>query len=83
VLLSGFVVLPALAKEPALTIRKSPFSSSRHRLWTEPRRGPTPRAVERVIKRSPPIGTQTQRLEEQGSRFTSEGKAPYVKPPKR
>ena len=74
-------VSPGLATEPALTIRKSPFSSSTYRLWKEPRRDPTPRSVERVIKRSAPIGAQTQKLEEQGGRFSSERKAPYVKPP--
>jgi hypothetical protein len=79
----GLLVTPCAAKEPALTIRKSPFSSSTYRVWKEPRRDATPRSVERVIKRNPPIGKQTQKLEEQGGRFTSERKAPYVKPPKR
>src|SRR5512139_181350 len=70
------VVRPGFAKEPAHTIRKSPFSSSTYRIWKEPRRGPTPRSLERVIKRNPPIGAHSQKLEEQGGRFTSERRAP-------
>ena len=75
------VTTPSLAKEPALTIRKSPFSSSTYRVWKEPRRASTPRTVERVIRRNPPVGPHSQKLEQQGSHFTSDGKAPYIKPP--
>lgn len=77
------VTTPTDAKEPATTIRKSPFSSSSYRIWKEPRRGPTPRSVERVIRRNPPVGPHSDKLEQQGSHFTSDGKAPCVKPPAR
>lgn len=80
-LVLGTVTSQSFAKEPALTIRKSPFSSSSYKLWKEPHRGPTPRSVERTIRRNPPVGTHSQNLEQQGGRFTSERKAPYARPP--
>lgn len=83
VLLIAFTAPPTLAKEPSLTIRKSPFSSSSYRLWKGAKRDPTPRSVERTIRRNPPVGPHSEKLEDQGSHFTSDRKAPYVKPSKR
>lgn len=67
---------PTQAKE---RVRKSPFSSSTYRIWKEPRRGPTPRSVDQVIKRSPPVGNASQGLEDKGGRFVAD--PGQVRPP--
>jgi hypothetical protein len=81
--LPGLIILssPVSAKDPPLTIRKSPFSSSSYHLWKGQRRSPSQR-VEPINRRNPPVGTHSQNLEERGRHFTSDGKAPYVKPEK-
>lgn len=70
----------SLAKEQT---RRSPFSSSTYRIWKEPRGAQKPRSVDRVIRRNPPAGAHSEKLEQQGSHFTSDGKAPYIQPPRK